>query len=141
MSPRILILDANILIRGVLGSKVRDLLLSNHEKVDFFTPDVCMNDAEKYLPILFKKKSLPAEPALRVLAALKSVIQILDEGIYSEYTEEAKRRMENRDPEDWPIAAAALALKSAIWTEDKDFFGSGFTTWMTAKVHIFFEER
>ncbi|MBA3536803.1 MAG: PIN domain-containing protein [Tatlockia sp.] len=139
MSSRILIIDANILIRGVLGSKVRDLIITNSDKVDFFTPEVCIQDAEKYLPILFKKRSLSAEPALRLLSALKSIIQVIDEDVYSEYAEEAQRRMENRDPQDWPIAAAALALNSAIWTEDKDFFGSGFTTWMTAKVHIFFE--
>jgi len=27
-----------------------------------------------------------------------------------------------RDPEDWPILAAALALDFPIWTEDTDFF-------------------
>jgi predicted nucleic acid-binding protein len=52
---------------------------------------------------------------------------------------EAKRRMKGRDIQDWPIAATALALNSAIWTEDKDFFGSGFPTWTTNKIHIFFE--
>lgn len=140
MTSRILILDANILIRAVLGAKVRDLIIANYERVDFFTPDVCVADAEKYLPELFKKRSQPSDPALKVLSALTNFIQVIDAGIYKEYASEAQRRMENRDTDDWPIAASALALNGAIWTEDKDFFGSGFTTWMTAKIHIFFEE-
>ena len=42
-----LILDANILIRAVLGSKVRNLILDNAEKVRFFAPEVCLADAKK----------------------------------------------------------------------------------------------
>jgi predicted nucleic acid-binding protein len=53
-----LVLDANILIRGVLGNKVRDLLITHHQNVDFFTPDVGMDDAKKYLPMLFEKKKV-----------------------------------------------------------------------------------
>lgn len=139
MSSRPLVLDANILIRAVLGSKVRNLIIGNYERVNFFTPDVCLADAEKYLPTLFEKRGLSAEPSISVLSSLRNLIQTVDASIYKSHAAEAKRRMENRDLNDWPVAASALALNSPIWTEDKDFFGSGFTTWMTAKVHIFFE--
>ncbi|MFZ2499684.1 PIN domain-containing protein [Methanosarcina sp.] len=139
MSSRILVLDANILIRAVLGNKVRDLLIINRETIDFFTADVCWADAEKYLPILFEKRKLPSNSALTLLSKLKNIIQIADEAIYKEYSKEAQKRMKNRDIEDWPIAASALALDCPIWTEDKDFFGAGFSTWTTDKVHIFFE--
>jgi len=53
MSPHILILDANIIIRAVLGNKVRQLLINFSNSVEFFTPDVCVEDAEKYLPLIF----------------------------------------------------------------------------------------
>lgn len=139
MSSRILVLDANILIRAVLGNKVRDLLITNRQTIDFFTPDVCWADAKKYLPILFEKRKLPVNPALTLLSNLRNIIQIADEEIYKEHTKEAQKRMKDRDIEDWPIAATALALDCAIWTEDKDFFGSGFSTWTTDKVHIYFE--
>ena len=49
MSPKVIVLDANILIRAVLGNKVRTLITTNIETVDFFTPDVCLSDAQKYL--------------------------------------------------------------------------------------------
>lgn len=139
MSSRILVLDANILIRAVLGNKVRDLLITNRETIDFFTADVCWADAEKYLPMLFEKRKLPSNPALTLLSNLKNIIQVADEEIYKEHNKEAQKRMKGRDIEDWPIAATALALDCPIWTEDKDFFGSGFATWTTDKIHIFFE--
>ncbi len=86
-----------------------------------------------------KKEILPYEPASRSLTKLTTIIEIVEEVIYKEYTDEAKERMKSRDIEDWPIAATALALNSPIWTEDRDFFGSGFSTWTTDKIHIFFE--
>jgi predicted nucleic acid-binding protein len=36
-----------------------------------------------------------------------------------------------RDPSDWPVVAAALALDAGIWTNDSDFLGCGLPTWTT----------
>ena len=140
MTDRTLVLDSNILIRAILGKKVKNLIMTNHQNISFFTPDVCISDAKKYLPILLEKRNLPHDEALKSLIKINSIIEIVEEGIYKEYSAEAKKRMEYRDIEDWPIAATALAFNSAIWTEDKDFFGSGFPTWTTDKVHIFLEK-
>lgn len=58
---------------------------------------------------------------------------MLVEEVPAEATEpmraEPLRRTGRRDPDDWTIIAAALALDCPIWTEDKDFFGSGVATW------------
>lgn len=139
MSSRILVLDANILIRAVLGNKVRDLLTTYSGTVDFFTPDVCISDARKYLPVLFEKRSLSPGPALTLLSSLECLLQIVDDGVYKTHADEARQRIQSRDIQDWPIVATALALNSAIWTEDQDFFGSGLPTWTTDRIHIFFE--
>lgn len=138
-SSNILILDANILIRAVLGNKVRQLLIDNGEAVEFFTPDVCIEDAEKYLPILFEKRGLSFEPALDVLSNLKSLVQVVDEDIYQAKTKEAQQRIKNRDFRDWPVVATALTFNSPIWTEDQDFFGSGLPIWTTDRIHLFFD--
>ena len=45
--------------------------------------------------------------------------------------------MKHRDLDDWPIVATALTLDCPIWTEDKDFFGSGMPTWTTDRIHLF----
>lgn len=44
MSSKAIVLDANILIRAVLGKRVRDILLANAVAVEFFAPDVAYAD-------------------------------------------------------------------------------------------------
>jgi PIN domain len=39
MSNKALVLDANILIRAVLGTRVRNLLIENAGAIKFFAPD------------------------------------------------------------------------------------------------------
>lgn len=50
-----LVLDANILVRAVLSTKVRTLLEQSFSNIRFFAPDVCFDDAEKYLPLIFEE--------------------------------------------------------------------------------------
>jgi hypothetical protein len=56
MRGKAIVLDANILIRAVLGKPVRDLIFDNVATVNFFAPDVAYADARKYLPALLKKR-------------------------------------------------------------------------------------
>ena len=140
MSPKVIVLDANIIIRAVLGNKVRTLITANIETVDFFTPDVCLADARKYLPILFEKRLIPTDPALKLLNNLTSLLHIVDDLVYKSSIEEAQLRIKSRDIQDWPVVATALTLNCPIWTEDQDFFGSGISIWTTDRVHLFFQE-
>jgi predicted nucleic acid-binding protein len=139
MTTRVLVLDANILIRAILGRKVRDLITTHCATVDFFTADVCIFDAEKYLPILFQKRNLPSTPALDLLSNMKCILNIIEENVYKEHKIESIKRIGNRDLQDWPIIATALTFNCPIWTEDQDFFGSGVPTWTTDRIHIFLE--
>lgn len=141
MQASSIVLDANILIRAVLGNKVRELLTTFSDSVSFFTPDVCLSDAKTYLPILFEKRSLPADTALHVLQGLQSVLQVVDAPFYETYAVDAKQRMKSRDIHDWPVVATALALNTAIWTEDQDFFGSGLSIWTTDRIHLFLNAK
>ena len=45
MSNKAIVLDANILIRAVLGKRVRELIVANAGMVQFFSPDVAYEDA------------------------------------------------------------------------------------------------
>ena len=137
LSKALLVLDANILIRAVLGAKIRDQLMKFKDVVTFLTPDICFDDANKYLPELFEKRHLSPELALEVLNELKKIIQLVDADVYEIYAEEAKQRIKSRDFYDWPIVAAALAFKCPVWTEDRDFFGSGLSVWTSDRIHIF----
>lgn len=139
MSRKALVLDANILIRAVLGQKVRTLVTTYAGQIDFFTPAVCFEDARKYLPELLAKRSLPIEPALNVLDMLARVVQSIESEWLEDFETMARLRLKHRDEQDWPILAAAMALGCPIWTEDADFFGVGVATWTTANVRHFFE--
>lgn len=139
MQQEFLVLDANILIRAVLGPKVRNILLNFNDRVTFLVPDICLTDAKKYLPLIFEKRKLPYEPAVAILTNLKNLVQIIDKTVYQEQATEAKKRIELRDPQDWPIVATALTFNCPVWTEDQDFFGSGLSIWTTDRIHLFFE--
>ena len=132
-----IVLDANILIRAVLGEKVRNTLSKFANSVQFFTPDVCFADARKYLPALFKKRNLPADDALTVLEGLTCFIDAVDASLYRIYELEVKQRIAVRDINDWPIVAVSLMLDCPIWTEDADFFGAGVATWTSDRVHLY----
>jgi predicted nucleic acid-binding protein len=135
-----LVLDANILIRAVLGQKVRGILEEFAYTTQFFTPDVCYEDARKYLPLLFEKRNLPAQTALDVLEKLTCLLNVVDESLYSLYEKEAKQRIAIRDINDWSIVALALMLNCPIWTEDTDFFGAGVATWTSDRIHLYLSQ-
>lgn len=137
MSSKSIVLDANIVIRAVLGERVRNLIIKYQNKVDFFVPDVCIIDAHKYIPKIFEKRKMSPDLALNLLKELESFFNIVDVDVYDQYSNEAKERMKDRDLDDWPIVATALVLDCPIWTEDKDFFGSGISTWTTDRIQIF----
>jgi predicted nucleic acid-binding protein len=132
-----IVLDANILIRAVLGRKVRSLLEAHSADVQFYTADDCYEDAKKYLPLLFEKRKLPVQEALDVLENLTCLINLVDRSLYEMYELEAKQRIAARDINDWSIVAIALMLNCPIWTEDADFFGAGVATWTSDRVHIY----
>jgi predicted nucleic acid-binding protein len=75
MSRKALVLDANILIRAVLGHKVRDLIMAYADQIDFFASNDCLEDARKYLPELLLKRGLAVESALEVLQIIERLVQ------------------------------------------------------------------
>ncbi|MGA7157725.1 MAG: PIN domain-containing protein [Acidobacteriaceae bacterium] len=132
-----LVLDANILLRAVFGVRVRHILETYEDSVSFYAPDICFGDARKYIPSISEKRRINPGPGILVLDHLSHLVEIVDRGLYEEYETSARERMVSRDEEDWPIVAAALLLKSAVWTEDRDFFGSGISTWTTETVDLY----
>ncbi len=131
MSDKAIVLDANILIRAVLGTRVRELILRHAPTTNFFAPDVAFADARKYLPALLEKRGVDSTAALSVLDSLSAIVRSLERELYSAYERQALNRIKTRDVEDWPPLACAMALGCPIWTEDRDFFGVGISIWST----------
>ena len=135
MSRQVLVLDANILIRAVLGQKVYKLLDHYHDTTSFYAPDDAFSDAGIYLPQIFDKRGIDWAVGEAVLSRLPNLVQCIERDIYSEFEVQARQRI--RDERDWPVLATALALDSPVWTEDQDFFGSGVATWTTDTVSMY----
>src|SRR5262245_6429533 len=137
MQRKALVLDANILIRAVLGQRVRRILELHTDSISFFLPETAYAEAEEHLAALFVKRGGDPATALIALKAMAALTTIVGDDLYSEFEAEARKRLGARDPEDWPILATALALDCPIWTEDTDFFGCGVATWTSASIRIF----
>ena len=137
MSSKAIVLDANILIRAVLGRRVRELIGANAGTVHFFAPDVAYADARKYLPALLEKRGASSEAALTVVDAMESIVLPLELGVYSGWQTQAMQRIAARDADDWPVLACAMTIACPVWTEDADFFGTGIATWTTDRVELY----
>jgi len=138
MSGKAIVLDANILIRAVLGTQVRQLIFENAAAVKFFAPDVAYADARKYLPALLKKRGVNATTAVLVLDRLAGIVQPIDAELYEGMRQQALQRIAARDADDWPVLACAMTLGCPVWTEDADFFGSGVATWTSDRIALYF---
>ena len=138
MSGKAIVLDANILIRAVLGKKVRDLIVLNADSIKFFAPDIAYVDARKYLPDILKKRNINDSAAMLVLDQLETIIHPIDIVLYQNMQQKALQRIAFRDADDWPVLACAMMLGCPVWTEDADFFGTGVATWTSNRIEIYF---
>ena len=76
MSRKVVALDANILIRAVLGQRVRRILEAHVDDISFFIPETAYAEAEEHLAALAIKRGGDPEKALaapRAIAELGTV--------------------------------------------------------------------
>jgi predicted nucleic acid-binding protein len=140
MPGKALVIDANILVRAVLGRRVREIIEAYAEQASFFVPEVAYAEAEEHVPALVIRRGGDPDKALRFLRSLGGLVDLIGSEVYSHFESTARERLGDRDPDDWPILAAALAIGCPIWTEDTDFFGCGVPTWTTSRVCVFLRE-
>lgn len=114
MTPRAIVLDANVLMRGVLGRKVDRLLDQFAPNMTFLAPDVAFDDVREHLAaVLTKRDELHAlQACLDKLEALQRLVRVVDESEYLSMKPAALERIGRLDPDDWPILACALQLSA-----------------------------
>ena len=135
-----LVLDANILIRAVLETRVPMLLRKYAGQAEFFVPDYAFREASEHLPVILERRTMPIHTALETLDSLRKLLQIVELETYAPAEAVARQRLGHRDQDDWPILASALVLGHPIWTEDTDLFGCGVATWTTDRVELYLSE-
>lgn len=100
MYSKPIVIDANILVRAVLGERVRNLIIERHQAVEFFIPDVCVADARKYLPMLFEKRKLRSDIAIDLLDKIIRLLNVVEIELYEQNQSGAEERMKHRDLDD-----------------------------------------
>ena len=100
MTQRSIALDANILIRAVLGKRVRQLITEHAAEVSFFAPDTACAEAREHLSALPEKRGVSGAVAMAALGALEIVVRPIDAELYQPLAQQALARIGERDPED-----------------------------------------
>jgi hypothetical protein len=79
MERKRLVLDANILIRGCFGRRVR-LILANHaDQADFFVAQVAVSEVGRYVLDLARRRGLDEAVCQEALQSLLNVVQVVDD--------------------------------------------------------------
>lgn len=96
MTARRLVLDANIVIRAVLGKRVKNVIATYAVEAEFFVPEVAYDDAERHLPAVLTKFDRAAEidEALAYLTELRETVLPVPEELYLDQRAEALARIE-----------------------------------------------
>ena len=122
------------------GSAGTGILEVHADNISFLLPETAYVEAEEHLAALIVKRRGDPSKGLIALKAMAALATIVGDDLYGDFEAEARKRLGARDPEDWPILAAALALGCPIWTEDTDFFGCGVATWTSGSIDIFLSQ-
>lgn len=68
-------------------------------------------------------------------SALRAAVTVIPAAVYGPREADAQQRLEGHCAlDDWPSVALALALGGecdGIWTDDRDYFGTGVAIWST----------
>jgi hypothetical protein len=91
MASRALVLDANILIRAVLGNRVRRILEKYADSVSFFIPEYAYAEAEGHLATLITKRGGDPANGLIMLRAVVALADLVTTDLYGDYEAEAAR--------------------------------------------------
>ncbi len=77
-------------------------------------------EVEEYAAALARRKRLPADIVLLAVAAMP--VTVVEP---SSRLPRARKLIARRDPDDVDVLALALHLKIPLWSNDKDFQGTG----------------
>lgn len=125
--PR-LVLDANIMVSALLGTSFPFLVELLDQGVELFAAEPQLAETRRTLSRRSHASEDWVEAQMQLLA---TVIELVQPDMYERHEAKARLRLRERGQPDWPVLAASFETESAIWSHDKDFFGSGAPVWST----------
>ncbi len=132
-----LVLDTNVVVgeslRGHGFERLRD------GRLELFMPadthdEVAVEVRRRVGAVADQRRLTSAERELAIMRSfhlVRSSVTVVGRPMYAPLERVARRRTP-RDADDWPLVACAIALRAGIWTNDRDLFGTGVTTWVTS---------
>jgi predicted nucleic acid-binding protein len=115
------VVDANILIAALLGSKTAITLITAQE-YSFYAPRCIVDEVRKYRDYICQKAEQTVEEFDVNFDALMVFVQVLEYSEYYKHMEKSREAIAERDWKDADYIACALAIPADfIWTNDKDF--------------------
>jgi hypothetical protein len=112
MERRALVLDANILIRAVLGQRVRRILEAHADNVSFFIPETAYAEAEEHLARLVAKHGGDPAKALAFLRSIAALGTLVGLDLYGDFETEARKRLGARAVRSGPRTQTSSAVAS-----------------------------
>ena len=95
-----LVLDANILVSAVLGSRVLFLLRKYAGHLEFLAPDTAFQEAREHIPLILERRRVPVAPAMATLDLVAGLVQTVESETYTRLEDLARQRIGRRDEDD-----------------------------------------
>lgn len=115
------VVDANILIAALFGSRGRQLIITSQNHL-FFAPEIIIREVEKHRQELALVRKCTEQEIIEAFDALLVFIDVVSYEKYNSYYNRAYEALKDRDATNVGYLACALAVKADfIWSEDKDF--------------------
>lgn len=128
-----MIVDSNVLLSGVIGNSLALIAAVERDGHDLLVPSEQVREVELNGLRLAEEHGLNA-PLL--IGLVLDLVQRVEIGVYGQFESVARVRLDQtpKAQKDWPLLALALATGDAIWTNDRDLFGTGVVTWTTRNI-------
>lgn len=127
-----LLTDTNVLQRICLGSAIRHVNMLRARGVKLATTGHNAAELHRNLAKLGLSVEAVAIEADRTLEPFELIMP----QEYLHWRNAADARLGEGGKPDWPLLAAALAIDAEIWSEDRDFFGTGVPVWSTPNLRF-----
>ena len=129
--PEKLVVDANPIVSALLGGASRRIFFEADIQL-FAVPEFILSEVRAHLPKLSEKLEstetyLEYAPSLLLLSSCPSQT-------YRQTIPQARQLMRHRDPNDPDVLAITLKLEIPLWTNDRDFEGTGVEQYTTARL-------
>ena len=113
-----IVFDTNIIISASLKDSLVRKMITNL-KFEFFLPSYSFSEIIKYRNYVCEKSSISEKQFDSLLKNILDYVEVILFEDYQDYLHESVKLL--KDIKDTPFLACAIAVKSAIWSDDKHF--------------------